>query len=447
MKLQKSIIAFLAIILLFNPATSFAQGWVPFLLDVIDEDLNDDYPLKEPKVIDFYGNVGYALGDDGTMYKSLDNGKSWIGASDDGVGNTFIGFTSNWAIYNLYALAENAVMVVASGKYAHKSDNSGISFNSDYLEYVETTGDHLIKYSWLMKSVQISDEEYLFVDGDHLYKTYNAFETGSIIYSATGLDSNEYICDMAASDSGDAIILLVCNSDSILVSNDTGKTFSRKDLWFDTNNAVVDFASNEIVYMASGSELYKSVDGGFSWGVMPKPENTLGFGESMDFLDEYNGIVVAYSNGYGQVVYDSQIDERIFFTSDGGNSWTMMNSFIPDEYELSIQSVYYDSADRLFAVGRCDDGTDSKLNGACILRYNPTNGILIKSGESEKVYYAGEDGLLHWIPNESTFYTWYDNFNSVEIVPNLYISSMNIGDNVMPRKSGENKDIGDVMSW
>jgi len=445
MKLQKFIIALIALAVLLSPTASFAQGWVPFLLDVIDEDLDDYYPLKEPKVIDFYGNVGYALGDDGTMYKSLDNGKSWIGASDDGVGNTWIGLTSQWAIYNLYALAENTVMMISSGRYANKSDNGGLSFYSNYLEYVIST-----KYSWLMKSAQINNEEYLFIDGDHLYKTNDTFETGYVVYNATELDSNEYLCDMAASDSGKSIILLVCNSDSTLVSDDAGKTFTRKELSFHgiSTSTEINFASDKVVYMLSTTgELYKSIDGGFSWGIMPKPNNTLRFADSMDFLDEQNGIAVAYSYGYGQVVFDLQTSERIFFTSNGGYSWTMMNAFIPNEFELSNQSVYYDNADRLFAVGGCDDGTDSKLNGACILRYNPADGVLIKSAESKKVYYSGKDGLLHWIPNESTFYSWYDNFNSVETVPKTYIDSMNIGNEAIPRRSGETKNIGKVMNW
>ena len=89
----------------------------------------------------------------------------------------------------------------------------------------------------------------------------------------------------------------------------------------------------------------------------------------------------------------------------------------------------------------------SKLNGACILRYNPADGVLIKSAESKKVYYSGKDGLLHWIPNESTFYSWYDNFNSVETVSKTYIDSMNIGNEAIPRRSGETKDIGKVMNW
>ncbi|KKR90048.1 MAG: hypothetical protein UU36_C0012G0008, partial [Candidatus Uhrbacteria bacterium GW2011_GWE2_41_1153] len=41
MKLQKFIIALIALAVLLSPTASFAQGWVPFLLDVIDEDLDD----------------------------------------------------------------------------------------------------------------------------------------------------------------------------------------------------------------------------------------------------------------------------------------------------------------------------------------------------------------------------------------------------------------------
>jgi len=443
MKLQKFIIALVAIAILFNPTTSFAQGWVPFLLDVLDEDLSDEYDLKAPEVIDFYGNVGYALGDDGTMYKSLDNGKSWIGASDDGVGNTWIGFNSQWAIYNLYALAEDVVMIVSSGKYAHKSFDNAKSFKSTYLGYLEVS-----KSSWILSSAQISEHEYLFIDGDHLYKTEDAFETASVVYSAVSLGTYEYLCNIGASDGGDRVIITMCNSESVLVSDDAGSTFKRIELASDTDgrNMIIDFGSADVVYILSGTgNMYKSIDGGFNWDVVMPPDDILRFG-NIDFFDADNGIATGYVYGYGQELVGTRLDERLHFTSDGGYSWTLMNSFIPYDYELLIRDLYFESPDRIFAVGSCDDGTESELNGACVLRYNTSNGILIKSDESEKVYYTGQDGLLHWIPDEETFYTWYENFDIVENVSQAYIDSIEEGDDVGFREINDMEDIGKVMN-
>jgi len=50
-------------------------------------------------------------------------------------------------------------------------------------------------------------------------------------------------------------------------------------------------------------------------------------------------------------------------------------------------------------------------------------GTLIKSASSSTVYYFGDDEMRYGFPNESTFYTWYDNFDSVE---SIAVSEMNM---------------------
>ncbi|MBT3230718.1 hypothetical protein HN358_02970 [Candidatus Uhrbacteria bacterium] len=43
-------------------------------------------------------------------------------------------------------------------------------------------------------------------------------------------------------------------------------------------------------------------------------------------------------------------------------------------------------------------------------------GTLIKSAASSTVYYFGNDELRYGFPNEATFFTWYDDFNSVQTI-------------------------------
>ncbi len=43
-------------------------------------------------------------------------------------------------------------------------------------------------------------------------------------------------------------------------------------------------------------------------------------------------------------------------------------------------------------------------------------GSLIKSAASSTVYYFGEDEMRYGFPNENTYFTWYDDFDSVETI-------------------------------
>ncbi|MFA6018503.1 MAG: hypothetical protein WCT28_01900 [Patescibacteria group bacterium] len=49
------------------------------------------------------------------------------------------------------------------------------------------------------------------------------------------------------------------------------------------------------------------------------------------------------------------------------------------------------------------------------------------------VYYYGDDGKRHVFPNESVFFTWYNDFDDVQEVSNDFLSSLSIGKNVTYR--------------
>ncbi len=82
---------------------------------------------------------------------------------------------------------------------------------------------------------------------------------------------------------------------------------------------------------------------------------------------------------------------------------------------VSNQSYSYDDADR---------GTLIKI--PC--------GVYSNTSETCKaVYYYGNDGMRHVFPNESVFYTWYNNFDDVSEVSQDFMSSLTIGKNVTYR--------------
>lgn len=62
-------------------------------------------------------------------------------------------------------------------------------------------------------------------------------------------------------------------------------------------------------------------------------------------------------------------------------------------------------------------------------------GDLIKCPDFSAVYYLSEDGKRYVFPNEKTYFTWYDNFDSVVAVTCDELSDYMIGGNI-PYKSG-----------
>ncbi len=62
--------------------------------------------------------------------------------------------------------------------------------------------------------------------------------------------------------------------------------------------------------------------------------------------------------------------------------------------------------------------------------FNP--GSLIK-GSGSTVYYFAEDGKRYVFPNEKTYFTWYENFDTVIQIPDDMLSTMPLGKNVTYR--------------
>ncbi len=62
-----------------------------------------------------------------------------------------------------------------------------------------------------------------------------------------------------------------------------------------------------------------------------------------------------------------------------------------------------------------------------------TTGSLIKGQSFNSVYYYSDDGKRYVFPNDKTFLSWYDNFDSVVTVSDADLASITIGGNVTYR--------------
>ena len=57
-------------------------------------------------------------------------------------------------------------------------------------------------------------------------------------------------------------------------------------------------------------------------------------------------------------------------------------------------------------------------------------GDLIRGESFSAVYYYGEDGLRYVLPNDKTYFTWYDDFDDVVWLTDSDMSTIQIGGNV-----------------
>ncbi len=91
---------------------------------------------------------------------------------------------------------------------------------------------------------------------------------------------------------------------------------------------------------------------------------------------------------------------------------------------------------KVFAT--CVDGDgNATVGSATTITVNASwqagQGSIVKTATSSTVYYYGDDGMRHAFPNEVTFWSWYDNYDSLRVVTDDFIASLPLGDNVTLR--------------
>ncbi len=64
---------------------------------------------------------------------------------------------------------------------------------------------------------------------------------------------------------------------------------------------------------------------------------------------------------------------------------------------------------------------------------SPATGMLVKTADSTAVYYIGDDGKRHAFPNSRVYFSWYDDFSTVQEISSFELSLIPLGKNVLYR--------------
>ena len=108
---------------------------------------------------------------------------------------------------------------------------------------------------------------------------------------------------------------------------------------------VVDPQNRDVVYFGSNQDgLLRSVDGGQNWTVISTPANNATsqgeFPGIMPVIDGNSPLI----NGRSSVVYFTNYNDGIYKSTDGGDSYSLINSTSGTDIEITDQGVLYVSA-------------------------------------------------------------------------------------------------------
>lgn len=296
-------------------------------------------------------NIGYAVGELGAVYKTIDGGITWQTRLFQN------GYVYGTSMFGLHFFNEEKGFIVGSSGRILRTDNGGFIWsqhspfytNVNSLDIIENnifakvgldifkTADTGGNWSKLSRpddlqstSVQpysrhvkfISDKIGYIIGGKYnsdsnLYKTTD----GGISwikkrsFSASGLSGFDFLNENFG---------IICGGQGTMTYG-LYKTTDGGNTWIDLNNQYrfrsIKIFSEQIIYAASYSHLYKSSDGGLSWNLLFTYDNQ----EIADyfFIDENNGFLIG------------DPDVNFNRTVDGGVTW--IREEIPYEWYKQIK--------------------------------------------------------------------------------------------------------------
>jgi len=306
------------ITLIFFINISLFAGWEK-LKSNTSEWLTDVYFVDD--------SIGYAVGTNGTIIKTVDGGDNWSDISIK---------IPEWLL-SLYFFDKNHGFIVGTNSIIISTADGGMSWKYQYLPY------------------KVNFHGIFFSDRNNGWIVGGTPEGYGILLKTTdsGTTWIPVITDLPV----ELLGISVCSSNNsyVIGRNGTFLKSNNSDYSWSVNN-ILNFVFQDVT--CNGDDIWlvgdhgiilKSTDKGYSWTFFPKiTDNHL-------FKIRFNGNkgIIVGGSGSGYYSYSSIIME----TDDGGNNWTLTQI----ESWPKLYSVAFPSLNRAYAVGY--DGI--------ILRYSP----------------------------------------------------------------------------
>jgi photosystem II stability/assembly factor-like uncharacterized protein len=274
--------------------------------------------------------VGYAVGDSGTIVKTIDSGYTWQSVTSNTLRRLF----------SVKFINADTGWVVGDSGIVRKTTDGGISWiNQDF-------GSKIHKFVYFLNN------DTGFIAGgwldSSLYKTTDGGNNWFVNFKTSyhGISSINF---------NSAGIGFAGGYDTIFTSTDSGNNWAK--IGFNQNSGpfvLVDFPNSNKGYAFANWSTYISTNGGNSWFFLNDslyniPDLVL---ESSYFTSGDTGYIVG--NDIWSTPALGFMGSYILKTTNGGNSWNSLNNIASNDY---LNYVYFTNSASGIIVGGKDDST------------------------------------------------------------------------------------------
>jgi len=336
--------------------------------------------------ISFFNSTGFIIGNNGLVYKSLDNGQTWSSLNTS--------FSEN---LNAISIIDKNTLRVTGDNRLHYSDDGGTSWTSLSIPNVNVEDSYFTRAlvghvactnGTILKTVDggqnwyetetsntipsdffrivFINENLGFASQEHnnIYKTTNggeswveinspldaaysihfideqigfiAGEHGAMHKTMDGGETWDWIGFDARKSGNDLYSVVFLNQNEGFATGLRGRIIKTTDggiSWSDYSpiyNTIdrLQFTSDEIGYIEVGSDYYKTIDGGINWEIIDIPDH-YEYAGGFQFINDDIG----YSIGGGTL----SISGSVFKTTDGGSNWNELDIKVDE----GLSSVHF----------------------------------------------------------------------------------------------------------
>lgn len=266
-------------------------------------------------------SIGFIVGNNGTVYKTIDSGKTWINLS----------INSTVSFFDIFFFDENEGFV-AGGKSScdgndcipeggiilHTTDG-GLTWDTSFVK----------KGFYEIKSIRFYNDTLGYaVSGAYVLVTNNRGQS----WMETEIDNIYGMRNIEFDEVGS--VYIACFSGEILKSHDSGKSWNIVNYSSNRYYSMA-FAGNKTLYVSGQNKIVKSIDDGNSLHILDNSPIDI---YSIHFINEIQGFAFGRDGGSG----------AIYYTFNGGDTWYGVKT---ETAPFSFESVSFTSPNTGYALG------------------------------------------------------------------------------------------------
>ncbi|MBU1821133.1 MAG: hypothetical protein KKG00_06440, partial [Bacteroidetes bacterium] len=422
-----------------SASVGFAVGEEGILLKSMDaganwESLQSGTTSDLKRIHMISSSVGWAVGHNSTLLKTQDGGITWIKQKIPG----------NYQMSDLSFVDENSGWVIGSSKIFHTSDGGDTWIAQQSGTQYNLFGVHAVNPS----------TAWIIAPNGLVLKTTN----GGDAWVQVNVGSSSFLTDIYFTDSNNGWI--VGGSKTILHTSNGGVTWIAQTADVVTNNGIIDqiqFVDSSVGWIKAGYDYFKTTNGGATWSQLPtSPGSNTGFPPRFFMKNSTEGVMVgewgsiqrtsdgastwAGTNSLPRTRLDDVhfIDNNTGFvvgmnglflnTTDGGNNWNSRK--IAVEGYINDAKVFFANATHGWVINRqnnilltTDGGAtwNRHIIGSSSFRGNSVHFVNATTGwvaGSQGNIFKTTDGGISWVPQSS---------GTAQDLQNLFFLNVNQG--------------------